>query len=174
MYARCSIAYCCLSASVSRSVRPDRLGKLPQGFPPLLQNFSVRLLDLLELFVPVRSPFDVDVDDFVDIGFLDRVDDARELLRDRRRSRRFPSPPSPIELDFQILLEPAIGSTCSRIMRYLLTSLSWSAAFSANWLLTRVNWVSDIARNLATSLRSRRSGTGPSAAGRPLAAGPGP
>ena len=42
----------------------------------------------------------------------------------------------------------AIGSTCSRIMRYVPTSLSWSAVFRANWLVTSVTGYSDIACNL--------------------------
>ncbi len=40
-------------------IRPDRSGKLPQGFPPLLQHVHVLLLELLELVEPVRSRFDV-------------------------------------------------------------------------------------------------------------------
>ena len=59
--------------------RPFRQGS--SGFAAAPSTFSVYcLLDLLELVVPVRSPFDVHVDDFFHVGFLDRVDDARELF----------------------------------------------------------------------------------------------
>ena len=148
MYARCSIAYCCLSASVWRSSDPTVSASFLSVSRRSLSISPYVVLDLLELVVPVRSPLGVHVDDFVHIGFLDRVDDARELLGIVAAQGDFHHLRARDELDFQVLLEPRDRIDLLRTMRYVLTSLSWSAAFSTSWLLTRVTGYSGSACNL--------------------------
>ena len=106
MAAMFSIAYCWRRASVCLVVGPDRLGEFPQGIAPRFEHFRVPFLGFPERGVAVRSPLDVHVDNFVHIGFLDRVDDSRERLGIVAAQRDLHDLRSCDELDDQRLLEP--------------------------------------------------------------------
>ena len=119
-------------------VGPDCLGELSQGLPPCLEHFGVPILGFPEHGVAVRSPLEIHVDDFFHIGFLDRVDDARERLGIVAAQGDLHDLRGCDELDDQLFLEPRDRIDLRRIMGYSLTFPSWRAVFSTIWLLTRV------------------------------------